>query len=276
MRDEVAFCLHLKNGPLCDDCLSESAGIKPRQIVNDYCRRLCESGRIIRQLGDCPECGKKKLVNALPAALAVALGIPTQDSAFPPRVEEKRNEKWLQEWIFVELYAHFRRKASLVQYREDGSFSYSRFDRMFMIDKEAELEYCSGGGRGSTHKTDLLLSIFNPQVHWTPILNVEIKYKSSVTDAFKARAYDQINLKRGYPDIRGVLAYVKPQNSGISFEQCKQICGCFDCFVLVAERDLYEDSVWKSLIEYFDLRMESVAKDAQFPAVKIEETSGQP
>jgi len=87
---------------------------------------------------------------------------------------------------------------------------------------------------------------------------------------------NQINLRRGYPDIRGVLAYIKPQHSGISFEQSKQICGCFDCFVFVAERDLFEDSVWKSLIEYFDLRMESVAKDPQFPAVRIEETSGQP
>ena len=69
------------------------------------------------------------------------------------------------------------------------------------------------------------------------------------------------------------LGYVKPQHSGISSEQAKQICGCFDCFVFIREQDLYEDSVWESLIEYFDLRMESVAKDPQFPAVRIEETN---
>jgi hypothetical protein len=82
-----------------------------------------------------------------------------------------------------------------------------------------------------------------------------------VTDAFKARAYDQINLKQGYPHIRGLLTYVKPIHSGISFEQGREICECFDCFVFIPEQDLYVDSVWKSLIEYFDLRMESVAKD---------------
>jgi hypothetical protein len=73
--------------------------------------------------------------HALPAALAVALGRPTQDSAIPPGLGERRDEKWLQDWIFMELYAYFRRKASLVQYCEDGSFTYSHFDRMFMIDK---------------------------------------------------------------------------------------------------------------------------------------------
>jgi hypothetical protein len=46
------------------------------------------------------------------------------------------------------------------------------------------------------------------------------------------------------------LGYVKPQHSGISSEQAKQICGCFDCFVFIPEQDLYEDSVWKSLLKY--------------------------
>ena len=91
-----------------------------------------------------------------------------------------------------------------------------------------------------------------------------------MTDAFKARAYDQINLKQGYPHIQGLLTYVKPIHSGISFEQAREICECFDCFVFIPEQDLYVYSVWKSLIEYFDLRMESVAKDPQFPAVRIE------
>jgi hypothetical protein len=32
---------------------------------------------------------------------------------------------------------------------------------------------------------------------------------------------------------------------------------------------MYEESIWKPLVDYFDLRMESVAKDPQFPAVSV-------
>jgi hypothetical protein len=106
-----------------------------------------------------------------------------------------------------------------------------------------------------------------------PILNVEIKFRSAVTDAFKARAYDQIHLKRAYPHLLGVLAYAKPQHSGISFDQARQVCNAFDFFVFVREEDVYVGSVWNPLVECFYNRMESVAKDPSIPAVPIKEGS---
>jgi hypothetical protein len=163
MRNAVALMSHLKNEPLCDDCLSELTGIEPRQAVNAYCRKLSETGTIIRQRGECSKCRKEKYVNALSKAPASTVANATQDPIFPAGQEEKRNEKWLQEWVFMELYAYFRGKASSVHYRQDGSFFCRRFERLFMIHKEAELEYGPGGTRTVTHKTDLLLSVLNPK-----------------------------------------------------------------------------------------------------------------
>jgi hypothetical protein len=145
---------------------------------------------------------------------------------------------------------------------------------MFDIQKEAELKYYVSADRELSHKCDLVLAVLGQKLHYVPILNVEIKFRSAVTDAFKARAYDQIHLKRAYPHLLGVLAYAKPQSSGISFEQAKQVCNAFDFFVLVREEDLYGGSVWNPLVECFYKRMESAAKDPSILAVSIKEDPG--
>jgi hypothetical protein len=102
---------------------------------------------------------------------------------------------------------------------------------------------------------------------------VEVKFRSAVTDAFKARSYDQIHLKEAYPHLLGSLAYAKPQHSGISFEQAKQVCSAFDFFFFVREEDLYGGAVWNPLVQCFYERMENAAKDPSIPAVSIEEDS---
>ena len=48
----------------CDDCLSGQTGIKPRQQVNQICRRLVKSGQIIRLKAACTLCNKFKVVNS--------------------------------------------------------------------------------------------------------------------------------------------------------------------------------------------------------------------
>lgn len=52
-------------GPLCDDCLSESCGITPRQAVNQVARSLQRDGIVARRRDVCPSCLKTKLVNTL-------------------------------------------------------------------------------------------------------------------------------------------------------------------------------------------------------------------
>lgn len=52
-------------GAMCDDCLSSSAAVKPRQQVNQRCRELENAGELIRQRYQCPRCRTYKIVNQL-------------------------------------------------------------------------------------------------------------------------------------------------------------------------------------------------------------------
>lgn len=47
----------------CDDCLSEELNIKPRQQINQICRKLMKDGFLKREVKSCVDCSKDKLVN---------------------------------------------------------------------------------------------------------------------------------------------------------------------------------------------------------------------
>lgn len=51
------------NGAVCDDCLSETLNIRPRQQVNQRVRSLYRGGKIERQEANCSRCDRTKLVN---------------------------------------------------------------------------------------------------------------------------------------------------------------------------------------------------------------------
>lgn len=51
------------SGPMCDDCISTSTVIKPRQTVNIACRELEQCGELQRKKDMCPQCKKVKIVN---------------------------------------------------------------------------------------------------------------------------------------------------------------------------------------------------------------------
>ncbi|OAB40550.1 hypothetical protein PMSD_01195 [Paenibacillus macquariensis subsp. defensor] len=55
----------LSNVELCDDCLSVSSGIFPRNAVNSICRSLHNSSKINRHHGVCDHCHKTKFKNLL-------------------------------------------------------------------------------------------------------------------------------------------------------------------------------------------------------------------
>lgn len=50
-------------GPMCDDCLSSSSFVKPRQTVNIKCREMVRTGKLTRQKDMCPVCRVTKVVN---------------------------------------------------------------------------------------------------------------------------------------------------------------------------------------------------------------------
>jgi len=63
-RDKLRATLQTA-GAMCDDCLSSSAMVKPRQQVNQRCREMEGLGELIRQRDFCPHCRTSKIVNRL-------------------------------------------------------------------------------------------------------------------------------------------------------------------------------------------------------------------
>lgn len=65
-RDKIISML-ITSGPMCDDCLSSSSMVKPRQSVNMGCRELEKHGELQRYKDMCPHCKKVKVINRLQA-----------------------------------------------------------------------------------------------------------------------------------------------------------------------------------------------------------------
>jgi hypothetical protein len=63
--ERLLKCLRNHKHPLCDDCLGDLSGVRPRQQVNQLCRRMAAEGVIIRARGRCRHCTGEKLVNGL-------------------------------------------------------------------------------------------------------------------------------------------------------------------------------------------------------------------
>ncbi|MEK4824580.1 hypothetical protein NSS71_08475 [Niallia sp. FSL W8-0951] len=47
----------------CDDCLSEVLSITPRQQINQICRKLEKGNTLIREVDQCSNCSKDKILN---------------------------------------------------------------------------------------------------------------------------------------------------------------------------------------------------------------------
>jgi len=56
----------------CDDCLSKELSIRPRQQVNQICRKLEGKGKLVRQDGLCEKCKKEKKTNTLKRNIQIA------------------------------------------------------------------------------------------------------------------------------------------------------------------------------------------------------------
>lgn len=56
------------SGSMCDDCVSSSSNIKPRQSVNAECRNLERNGELKRHKDMCPQCKGVKIINQLQTA----------------------------------------------------------------------------------------------------------------------------------------------------------------------------------------------------------------
>lgn len=71
-RDQILDVLRALKAPICDDCLSDRTGIRPRQTVNQRCRQLESEGNLSRsQDVPCHLCRGLKICNRLRSGVLV-------------------------------------------------------------------------------------------------------------------------------------------------------------------------------------------------------------
>lgn len=91
---------------------------------------------------------------------------------------------------------------------------------------EGVVDYQLPSGRLVSHKSDILVSASGS----TKLVSIEVKYKSAVTDQFKARAYDARHMKREHGgSILTVLLFAKA-GTGISVDRARDFSYEFDRF----------------------------------------------
>lgn len=107
--DAILEYLEAHPGGACDDCISRETGIKPRQQVNQLCRRM-EGKRLTRRQDQCPVCGHHKRVNLVQSGTRQGEVPATTDAPPQPRslsIEALHN--WLDR--FCKALARERRVA---------------------------------------------------------------------------------------------------------------------------------------------------------------------
>ncbi|HXH20630.1 MAG TPA: hypothetical protein VNN10_01280 [Dehalococcoidia bacterium] len=91
---------------------------------------------------------------------------------------------------------------------------------------EGSLEYTLPDGTRCSHKSDILLSC--PRGKHVAI---EIKFLSAVTDQFKTRSYDMLQLKKAHGEnLVGIMVYLHAAGIGIGIERARSICYPYDHF----------------------------------------------
>ena len=94
------------------------------------------------------------------------------------------------------------------------------------LEPEGAIQYRVPSGRSMSHKSDILAS----RIGSVRQVSIEIKYRSAVTDQFKARAYDAAHMKREHGGaVLTALLYAKA-DTGISIDRARDICYEFDRF----------------------------------------------
>ena len=94
------------------------------------------------------------------------------------------------------------------------------------LEPEGSIQYCLPSGRTMSHASDILAA----RTDSAKRVSIEIKYKSAVTDQFKARVYDAVHMKQAHGDtILTVLLFAK-SDTGISIDRARDICYEFDRF----------------------------------------------
>ena len=89
---------------LCDDCLSDICGIRPRQAVNQTCRALLRENVISRFANTCEACTRMKIANAL------VLPASNSDRLKPPLSEVAQKTQKVKDIVLYKKNDELRRR----------------------------------------------------------------------------------------------------------------------------------------------------------------------
>ena len=94
------------------------------------------------------------------------------------------------------------------------------------IEAEGRVQYRVPSGQEFSHASDILVSVPTSARR----VSIELKFRSAVTDQFKCRAYDAIQMKQQHGDALLVAMLYAKTKSGISVERARSICYSYDRF----------------------------------------------
>lgn len=141
-----------------------------------------------------------------------------------PREE---TEHFVRDRCFRELLQRFGRPDTFRKRGDTATFDLREPYAPGECETEGKLFYTLPSGSKVSHKNDILLSRDSKQ-----FFAIECKFLSAVSDQFKSRAYDMLQLKREMGDeVIGIMVYVHRPGSGISLEAAKAFCYPFDHFL---------------------------------------------
>ena len=104
IRERILTALR-SSDRLCDDCLSEATGIRPRQAVNAECRWMSCNRLLTRVKEDCARCQRVKLINALTeGGAAIRAGAAARPlSSASPAIRDGVNSRFQREAVDTAL-----------------------------------------------------------------------------------------------------------------------------------------------------------------------------
>ena len=232
----LQFLQHNRPNWFDDDELSFHTQVRPRQQINQICTRLQREGLIDRmkvggKLKNRSREGREAHTLTNPPVMRErSAKVPTRTS-----MVETWDEAAFQNGLFQALQQKIGRHDATLR---AGSQRFMLSDRYGQgwAEKEGESQL---GRVSGTHKADILIT------NGPRFINIEIKkFRSAVTDVFKARAFDAYHMKDALGDnLRNVLVYfyMKGQQSTLSIERAKELSHWQDSFIGI---DVQQDELW--------------------------------
>jgi hypothetical protein len=132
----------------------------------------------------------------------------------------------VRDLCFVELFKQLGKPGTLIESGNKRKFDLREPCGTGTCCIEGALSYVVPSGDKVSHTSDILVTCFS---HFCAI---ECKFLSAVSDQFKCRAYDMLQLKRSLGEqVIGIMVYVHVPGCGISLGAAKAYCYPFDHFV---------------------------------------------